>query len=591
VWCQANYPDAQLPAFGAVRGWIVWFVSLFCWTTYFLVPLILANIFCTRRRSLCTHTENGQSLRPAGAAHSHCLYGCSAACYVLRLRADGYSKEQANAAKIFEERRASGLRDAFLLLDVQKSGVLGFDVIMQLLLAMLGAREALQITQAAMTAKSNVQPQLQQQQSAGPAHMSVAVAEVSQDEVELTTVPTLRADGPLVGAAASSGVDPGSASLSNSSVEPPPELPDKFHSTWRRAHGFFDKLDLDHSGTIEQHEFNLLCSILRFDLPSFAPPLLPHDWSIWTHPRFLKLTEWVMCWQWNVVMVTLTLANVIMTAVESARFREDPQQTGSGVVYNRECASDGSPARAEEIQDARVFQALQWTFVCVYIVDVSLQLFCVGWRTFKSDARLLFNLLFTAVSFVVEVLLLVPSLACDENIYTVVMTFRVLRLTRPVIFFTRFYLIIATYIRLLPRFLPIVGVLVSLYVFFAHVGVMVFGGRMYIGSPKLLATPCYGHACNYYAINCNDFGMCVGALWQIMVLSNWHLQVEGFVAVIGREARFFFLVWYAEDTAMHMRAHAAAARMCERRARLMVCPCVPCCCEWCAGTTSAWCWR
>lgn len=80
------------------------------------------------------------------------------------------------------------------------------------------------------------------------------------------------------------------------------------------------------------------------------------------------------------------------------------------------------------------------------------------------------------------------------------------------------------------------------YYIFATVGVQMFGGRIYKGNLKLVGT---GFAeAEYWPLNFNDFPSSLVTLFCLMVVNNWYVVADGFMAVTGNYAAVFFVLFF-----------------------------------------------
>ena len=91
---------------------------------------------------------------------------------------------------------------------------------------------------------------------------------------------------------------------------------------------------------------------------------------------------------------------------------------------------------------------------------------------------------------------------------------------------------------------------VSMYVF-AALGLALFGGHVRTDSTSwqyqaLVASGFggSGETTGYWAMNFNDMASGFLTLFQLLVANNWNVFADGFVAVSGPSARWFFVVYY-----------------------------------------------
>ena len=76
----------------------------------------------------------------------------------------------------------------------------------------------------------------------------------------------------------------------------------------------------------------------------------------------------------------------------------------------------------------------------------------------------------------------------------------------------------------------------------SQIAIPAFGGKVYEGAPGLNGTS-FAQS-NYYCNNFNDAGSAMVTLFELLVVNNWFVIMDGIVAVTGEPARIFFLAYY-----------------------------------------------
>jgi hypothetical protein len=100
----------------------------------------------------------------------------------------------------------------------------------------------------------------------------------------------------------------------------------------------------------------------------------------------------------------------------------------------------------------------------------------------------------------------------------------------------------AQLLRLLPKFAGLLACLLCLFAFYAQLGIFFFGGRINDQDWPELVGSAAPH--DYLLMNYNDFGSALATLFSLVVVNNWHVQMELAVAVTGPYARLYFISWY-----------------------------------------------
>eukprot|EP01087_Luapelamoeba_hula_P025288 TRINITY_DN9973_c0_g1_i1.p1 TRINITY_DN9973_c0_g1~~TRINITY_DN9973_c0_g1_i1.p1 ORF type:complete len:800 (+),score=91.40 TRINITY_DN9973_c0_g1_i1:11-2410(+) len=186
-------------------------------------------------------------------------------------------------------------------------------------------------------------------------------------------------------------------------------------------------------------------------------------------------------------------------------------------------------------------ETVEWTFTILWTIEMVLKICVLGFRTYCSSYKNLFDAFVTLTGLATSILLqwdLVTS-----RLVRVIMIVRCLRLMRLFTRIRKFRTIFSAIITLMPAFISLLGILIAQYYFFAFLGMRLFGGLMYVGNPDLVGTAYDGNG--YYATNFNDFGSAVVLLYDLMILSNWYVYIDA-IAILTNEASrvFFFMFWF-----------------------------------------------
>eukprot|EP00964_Phaeocystis_antarctica_P120964 scaffold84692_cov66-Phaeocystis_antarctica.AAC.3 len=127
--------------------------------------------------------------------------------------------------------------------------------------------------------------------------------------------------------------------------------------------------------------------------------------------------------------------------------------------------------------------------------------------------------------------------------------FRLLRLLRKV---HAFNVIASTFFRLLPAATTLLKTSGLLMFVFSSLGLQLFGGLITTDTSgalvpaelvEALAESDFGTN-GYYANSFNDLPSGILTLFELSVVNNWFVIADGYVAVRGKHARWFFVVYY-----------------------------------------------
>lgn len=126
--------------------------------------------------------------------------------------------------------------------------------------------------------------------------------------------------------------------------------------------------------------------------------------------------------------------------------------------------------------------------------------------------------------------------------------FRLFRIFRPLYAMQRFRIMFNTLREIIPATLALMGVLLTLFYVFAIAGMWFFEGAIVRdlhatqGSPVSATTYALS---NYWELNFNDMAHSVVTLFALLIVNNWFIIMDGFVAATAnRWSRLYFVAFY-----------------------------------------------
>lgn len=120
---------------------------------------------------------------------------------------------------------------------------------------------------------------------------------------------------------------------------------------------------------------------------------------------------------------------------------------------------------------------------------------------------------------------------------------RLIRCSRIVVFWPNIRSLAGTLGTVGPHIATLLAGMVSFCFFYAQLGILFFGGIIRRDNPLLLNTAF--HENDYYKNNFNDFPSALVMLFELSVVNNWYVLMEGVAAAADTQyARFYFLLWY-----------------------------------------------
>ena len=141
------------------------------------------------------------------------------------------------------------------------------------------------------------------------------------------------------------------------------------------------------------------------------------------------------------------------------------------------------------------------------------------------------------------------SISTFATIFRLIRILRLLRVLRAV----RVELRVVS--RLAPLFSRFFGVLFFFFYIFAVIGMELFAGTMHYMVPAV-AKSSYGLA-QYYMNRFDNVYLSFMTLFELMVVNNWNIIMEGYVAATGTEwTRLYFILWFIVIVVVVMNACA-----------------------------------
>ena len=129
----------------------------------------------------------------------------------------------------------------------------------------------------------------------------------------------------------------------------------------------------------------------------------------------------------------------------------------------------------------------------------------------------------------------------------------ILRLLRVVPHIQKLYVVVVTVIDLISHLRGFMGIIVAVYYFFAILGMQLFADNYKL--EKISPSQCTDellHAKNctqyqqltYYANNFHDFAAALVVLWDVMVVNNWYIFLDGYMWMTTAWAQLYFIAWW-----------------------------------------------
>ncbi|DAZ99756.1 TPA: hypothetical protein N0F65_003543 [Lagenidium giganteum] len=188
-----------------------------------------------------------------------------------------------------------------------------------------------------------------------------------------------------------------------------------------------------------------------------------------------------------------------------------------------------------------------YSVVC--FVEMVLKMYSYRLNGYFSTPKNVYDCVVTVVISVAEISLKVHYVkGMSWNWVRLLLVLRFLRCLRLLVALKSLNSMFAIVIRLLPAFTTLYGMLGLVMVEYAVIGEQLFGGKLVEGDEVLAATT-YGKS-NYYSNNFNDFASAMTTLFELLLVNNWNVVMEGTVAVTTRWSRVYFISFYVIGVVM-----------------------------------------
>ncbi|KAG6622765.1 two pore calcium channel protein 1-like [Phytophthora cinnamomi] len=187
-------------------------------------------------------------------------------------------------------------------------------------------------------------------------------------------------------------------------------------------------------------------------------------------------------------------------------------------------------------------------FSIIYIMEMLLKIYVFRSGGYFSSFKNIYDCTVTLVIFVAEVSVHTHSVEIEWQWIRLLLLLRFLRCLRLLVALQALSSMFAIVVRLIPAFMTLYGMLGMLMYEYAAIGMQLFGGKLVVGDPRL-ADITYGQA-NFYSNNFNDFASTLTTLFELLIVNNWFVTMEGAVAVTTKWSRIYFVSFYVVGVVM-----------------------------------------
>ncbi|XP_013398994.1 two pore calcium channel protein 1 isoform X2 [Lingula anatina] len=220
-----------------------------------------------------------------------------------------------------------------------------------------------------------------------------------------------------------------------------------------------------------------------------------------------------------------------------------------------------------------ISDALEWTFLGIFLVEIILKFYVFGCRRFFSRFWNIFDFVVVGAALVARltnvILQTVGDTGDSQKALEFILILRILRLMKVMEGIERFRVVIITVMNIGPSILTYGGIMFIFYYFFAIIGVELFEGKVsfhgynnitdpsqqFCGNPLLNGSDFY--ALRYCKNNFNDILHAMVMMFELTVVNQWHVITAGYVQVTSKAARLYFLAFHMINVIMILNIFVA----------------------------------
>ncbi|XP_076472935.1 two pore calcium channel protein 1-like isoform X2 [Babylonia areolata] len=293
----------------------------------------------------------------------------------------------------------------------------------------------------------------------------------------------------------------------------------------RDCYLMFKSLNQSGSGCLSQEEFFNVYNVAGLQWS------LKNDERLWSsnfrHPcnRFFKGIHWFVTWRYFDYFIYVVIAgNFLWILIETIRIS------------------------VREINVVSYNFTASWTsivFVCIYSVEAMLKILGRGPKDYFTHGWDVFDFLVTAVSVVG-----VFGELFDDSFYFI-MVLRPFRLLRLFKIKRRYRDVLGTLFVLFQRLISLIIVIFLVYYFFAIIGMEIFLGVDLTNCCKNTSVEIFYQYSNnsqdqgfYYLNNFDNLLVSGVTLFELTVVNNWFIIMNGYASAISQWTRIYFMLFY-----------------------------------------------
>ncbi|XP_042518900.1 two pore calcium channel protein 1A isoform X2 [Macadamia integrifolia] len=272
----------------------------------------------------------------------------------------------------------------------------------------------------------------------------------------------------------------------------------------------FDELDDSRDFKINKDEFAEICNAIALRFQKEPPVSCLENYPIYHSPTSEKLKAFVQSNTFEYIIAFFLMLNLVAVIIETTL--------------------DIKNSSAQKI-----WQEVEFVFGWIYVLEMALKIYALGFHNYWLEGQNRFDFIVTWIIVVGETATFfsphgLPFLSNGEWIRYLLIA-RLLRLIRLLMHVKRCRAFVATFLSLIPSLMPYLGTIFCVLCIYCSLGLQIFGGIVNSGNTNLEGTDLYEN--DYLLFNFNDYPNGMVTLFNLLVMNNWQVWMEGYKELTG----------------------------------------------------------
>ena len=191
---------------------------------------------------------------------------------------------------------------------------------------------------------------------------------------------------------------------------------------------------------------------------------------------------------------------------------------------------------------------MELVFSTLFLIEMAVKLAALGWTDYTRSLKNMFDATVTVATTVIAAVVYFPNEISDSRYIRFVLLMRLLRLLRLLSWSPHVRFVSSTFLAVLPDARRLLLMLFCLLYFFSALGLQLYGGKINRDPTQpefaILANTTFASA-DYFDNNFNDLASGFVTCFELLLVNNWFVLCEGFVAVTSIWSRLFFVAFFA----------------------------------------------